>query len=69
MEPVKETLLEKVIMKHIDTYTPEADRKFEKKAISGHLDMHKQGHVSAYEVLQCYNMHHGLKGIYYPGQN
>jgi hypothetical protein len=59
-----ETLLEKVIMKHIDTWTPEEDRSREKDIISAALDLHKHGRMTAYQVLELYDLHK-----YFPGQN
>ena len=52
-----ETILEKIVMKHINTWTPEEDRHHEKEAISGALEAHKKGRMTAYQVLELYNLH------------
>jgi len=52
-----ETIMTKVIMNYIDKNTPKQDKEFEKKAVSGLLEMHDLGLVSAYEIFRGYNLH------------
>lgn len=59
-----QTLLEHLVLDHINTWTPEQDKKFEKSIADGIFQAHRQGRVTAYQVLALYDLHR-----YFPGQN